>query len=169
MTRLVAMTQSIDRSPSSVWRPQELHSRTPHRISRSRRRIGRRKSRTSKNAKSRKWDFRTWKNEFGYSKTLLSDHVRKNMRKNKNFLKCLVIFIFAVICCIFSRFSCFPCPQLRAKEGFFEIRDFRRPGARSDRPAPRFPRVAALDLSGPPEAVRPNWASYRYSRSLQQA
>ena len=49
---------------------------------------------------------------------------------------------------------------------FFEIRDFRRPICSCSL---RFPREAALDLLGPPEAVRPNWASYRYSGTLPQA
>ena len=40
--------------------------------------------------------------------------------------------------------------------------------ARSASCSLRFPREDALDVSGPPEAARPNWASYRCSRALTQ-
>ena len=64
-------------------RPDGLHSHTPPNLKEQEAEIWRRKSRTSKNAKSRKWDFRTWKNEVGDSKMILFDL----LRKNENFLK----------------------------------------------------------------------------------
>ena len=54
----------------------------------------------------------------------------------------------------------------------FEIFHFSRSGisaARSGSCSLRFLREDALDVSGPPGAVRPNWASYRCSRLLPQA